>query len=306
MIDVFISYSRANKDVAGRLAETVKRLGYSVWWDEKLPAHLSHEEAIAEQVGAAKAAIVLWSRGSAESKWVRAEAECARGRDILIQTSIDGSAPPAPFDPIGTATIRDWAGELDHPGWRQVQARLVALCGMRQAASLPLPVTPSRPGAARAGRTNRIALATIAASVMTILSVGGLVLVNGPPAARAQATPPIMAASMTMPEPAARRSTGPAIVPIKTAITSDAAEPALLFPDSSTRELSEEEVAGLSRDDLRVARNEILARNGRIFRDPDARDYFARFAWYQPVAEEVSLNPVEEANVDLLRRAEAW
>ena len=99
MIDVFISYSRANKDVACRLAETVKRLGYSVWWDEKLPAHLSHEEAIVEQVGAARAAIVIWSRGSAESKWVRAEAECARGRDILIQTVIDGFAPPAPRRP---------------------------------------------------------------------------------------------------------------------------------------------------------------------------------------------------------------
>ena len=48
MIDVFISYSRADKPAARNLAESVKRLGYSVWWDEKLPAHLSHEEAIVE------------------------------------------------------------------------------------------------------------------------------------------------------------------------------------------------------------------------------------------------------------------
>jgi hypothetical protein len=305
MIDVFISYSRANKDVARRLAEMVKRLGYSVWWDEKLPAHLSHEEAIVEQVGAAKAAIVIWSRGSAESKWVRAEAECARGRNTLIQTSLDNFVPPAPFNRIGTASIRDWTGDPDHPGWREVQARLVALCGTRQAAA-PLPFAPPVPKPVPAGRGNRIALATIAASVMTIVTVGGLVLVKGPPAARAQAAPPITVAAMTMPEPATRGPAGPTIVPIKATIRSDAVEPALLFPDSSIRELDEEEVAGLSRDDLRVARNEILARNGRIFRDPDANEYFARFAWYQPVAGEVALNPVEEANMDLLHRAEAW
>jgi hypothetical protein len=307
MIDVFISYSRANRDVAGRLAGAVKRLGYSVWWDEKLPAHLTHEEAIIEQVGAARAAIVIWSRGSAESKWVRAEAECARGRDILIQTSIDNFTPPAPFNRIETASIRDWTEDPDHPGWRKVQVRLVALCGTRQAAP-SLAFAPPVPKPVRAGRANRIALATIAASVMTIVTVGGLVLVKGPPAAQAHAAPSITVAAMTMPPPPERRSAGPVAVPIKmaTAAADGAAEPPLLFPDSSERALDEQEVAGLSRGDLRLARNEIYARNGRIFRNPEANEHFAQYAWYRPVAYEVALNPVEEANVDLLHRAEAW
>lgn len=306
MIDVFISWSRADKHAARHFAEAVKGLGYGVWWDEKLPAHLSHEEAIVEQAGAARAVIVLWSRGSAQSKWVRAEAECARDRQTLIQVSLDDAAPPAPFDGLETSSIRGWTGETDHPGWGRVQARLATLCGARQAVPVSMPTVPPRPRPVRAARAHRLALATIAASIMTILTVGGLVLVKGPPSAQARTAPPMTIAAMTMPEPATRRSAGPATIPIKTAIVSETVEPTLLFPDSSTRELDQAEVAGLSRDDLRVARNEILARNGRIFRDPDAAEYFARFAWYRPVAEEVALNPVEEANVDLLRRAEAW
>ena len=41
MVDLFISYSRANRDMVQRLAEAVSALGYVVGWDEELPAHLS-------------------------------------------------------------------------------------------------------------------------------------------------------------------------------------------------------------------------------------------------------------------------
>src|SRR5688572_19235315 len=94
MVDVFISYSRANKDVVGRLAEAVKRLGYVVWWDDELPAHLSYGDVITEKIGAARAAIVVWSEGSTGSEWVRAEADLARNQKKLVQTSIDACAPP--------------------------------------------------------------------------------------------------------------------------------------------------------------------------------------------------------------------
>ena len=54
--------------VVRRLAEAVRREGYSVWWDDELPPHLSYGDVITEKIGAAKAAIVVWSRNAAASR----------------------------------------------------------------------------------------------------------------------------------------------------------------------------------------------------------------------------------------------
>jgi hypothetical protein len=203
MVDLFISYSRANRETVRRLADTIGRLGYAVWWDEELPAHLSYGEVITEKIGEAKATLVVWSTDSAASEWVRAEADMARNQKKLIQTAIDDCVPPLPFNQIQYAAIGDWQGEEDHPGWRKVRASLVALCGPAAAGadmSAEVPASPDPVGAAparafrvltppRGRRTTRVAFVAIAASLLTILTVGGLVLFRGPPAAQAQAVP---------------------------------------------------------------------------------------------------------------------
>jgi len=142
MVDVFISYARANQQLVRQLAEAVKRLGYSVWWDDELPPHLSYGEVITDTIGEAKAAIVVWSEDAAASEWVRAEADLARNQKKLIQTSIDGRMPPMPFNQIQFAAIGDWRGEDDHPGWTKVKASLLALCG---APGSPAPAPTARP-----------------------------------------------------------------------------------------------------------------------------------------------------------------
>lgn len=73
-----------------------------------------------------------------------------------------------------------------------------------------------------------------------------------------------------------------------------------IFQDSDGRLLTREDVARLSRNDIRIARNEIFARKGRIFQSPDLRDHFSRFPWYRPLYQNVPLNPIEQANVNLL------
>jgi hypothetical protein len=135
MADVFISYARENQGFAERIAEAVRREGYSVFWDDDLPPHLSYGEVITGEIAHAKAAIVVWSRDAAASEWVRAEADLARGHKKLIQTVIDETLPPMPFNQIQCAAIGDWNGEHDHPGWRKVRASLAALSGR------PAPVT---------------------------------------------------------------------------------------------------------------------------------------------------------------------
>jgi hypothetical protein len=131
MVDVFISYSRANKDKVSRLARAIEQAGYDVWWDAELPPHMSYGDVITAKIQSAKAAVVVWSEDAAASEWVRAEADVARNRKKLVQTALGDISPPLPFNQIQYANLGDWNGEDDHPEWRKVKGSLEALCGPR-------------------------------------------------------------------------------------------------------------------------------------------------------------------------------
>ena len=53
-----------------------------------------------------------------------------------------------------------------------------------------------------------------------------------------------------------------------------------ICPESNSRYLTESDLAGLSDWELLIARNEIYARHGRKFNDPDIRAYFESKSWY--------------------------
>ncbi len=132
MTDVFISYSRHDKEKVAMLARAIEAEGYAVWWDDELPPHQSYGEVITEKIENAKAAVVVWSADASKSEWVRAEADAARNHRKLIQTALSDIIPPLPFNQIQCANLEDWNGEEDHPGWRKVRASLTALCGERE------------------------------------------------------------------------------------------------------------------------------------------------------------------------------
>ena len=53
-----------------------------------------------------------------------------------------------------------------------------------------------------------------------------------------------------------------------------------IFPDSDSRRLTEGELSVLSQDVLRIAKNEIYARHGRMFASEDLQLYFGSKSWY--------------------------
>lgn len=55
-----------------------------------------------------------------------------------------------------------------------------------------------------------------------------------------------------------------------------------VIADSSSRYITEEELAALSETELMIARNEIYARHGRMFNNQDLNAYFNTKPWYQP------------------------
>lgn len=145
--DIFISYARAKEATAGRIAETFRGLGYTVWRDDELPPHRSFAQVIEEAIDQARAVVVLWSAEAARSEWVQSEADRGRAARKLVQLTLDGSPLPMPFDRIQCADLTGWNGDMAHPGWGRVMASLGALMGAPAAEGRPHGA--QRPAAAR-------------------------------------------------------------------------------------------------------------------------------------------------------------
>jgi serine/threonine protein kinase len=83
------------------------------------------------------------------------------------------------------------------------------------------------------------------------------------------------------------------------------------FPWTSQRLVSELELVLMTKDDLLIMRNEILARHGMVFREPRLREHFERQSWYRPrgsldnkdkILQQVmgELNPIEKKNLQFI------
>lgn len=83
-----------------------------------------------------------------------------------------------------------------------------------------------------------------------------------------------------------------------------------ILPDSNTRKLTRADLQGLSKEKLRLARNEIFARHGMIFGKPDLDAYFGEKSWYTPTYsyddfhDKVEMSAIEEANIALINQVE--
>ena len=82
-----------------------------------------------------------------------------------------------------------------------------------------------------------------------------------------------------------------------------------ILPDSSIRPLTSADLAGLTKDQLRIARNEIYARHGRKFDSEDLSDYFNSKSWYRGTIapadfRDSMLSQVEKDNLQVIKKAE--
>src|SRR5213079_2961712 len=83
-----------------------------------------------------------------------------------------------------------------------------------------------------------------------------------------------------------------------------------MFADSSERRLARKELAGLSADQLWIARNEIYARHGLIFSSPKGKAYAAALgSLYRGLDADQDrvfkrMNKVEQDNVELIKSLE--
>jgi uncharacterized membrane protein YvbJ len=75
-----------------------------------------------------------------------------------------------------------------------------------------------------------------------------------------------------------------------------------ILRDSEKKVLTQNEIAALSKEQVRIARNEIYARHGYIFKSQDLQQYFTTKPWYH--ADPTyggALNKVELENIKILK-----
>lgn len=85
-----------------------------------------------------------------------------------------------------------------------------------------------------------------------------------------------------------------------------------ILPDSDIYEYAYSELNLLSDEELRIARNEIMARHGRTFNDQTLQDYFNAKSWYtgrytpDEFDEQMNLilNEIEKANIETIKLLE--
>jgi hypothetical protein len=114
--EVFLSYAREDFERAQVLVRVFEEAGWSVWWDqEALRVGDLFPKEIEDILLAAKCVVVLWSRASLKSAWVRIESAEGANRGVLAPARMDGVTPPLQFRLLNTADLNDWEGEATHP-----------------------------------------------------------------------------------------------------------------------------------------------------------------------------------------------
>lgn len=77
--------------------------------------------------------------------------------------------------------------------------------------------------------------------------------------------------------------------------------------NAGTLVLNRPYLADISKADLRLMRNRILANHGYRFTSKDLQEHFGKYRWYKPVDDNstIKLNIIEQVNLELIKSEEA-
>src|SRR3984885_2883598 len=125
MHEVFLSYSRSDSTTVQALAAALAEKGLSVWLDKSgIEEGDAYDTQIEDAIAQTRVVIVVWSKNSTKSHWVRAEAAYALGKHKLLPISIDKSEPPLQFLHIQTIDFEGWQGDCDGEAFSHLLAVL--------------------------------------------------------------------------------------------------------------------------------------------------------------------------------------
>ena len=141
MPDIFLSYNREDQARAKLFAEAFEAQGFKVWWDVGLRTGEAYDEVTETALRTAKAVVVLWSKKSVASRWVRAEATLADRNKTLAPCMIEACERPIMFELTQTAELGHWSGETTDRVWLGFLADVARFVGRERAPTSQAPAT---------------------------------------------------------------------------------------------------------------------------------------------------------------------
>jgi len=130
MSDIFISYKREEQAIARKLANALESEGWRVWWDPKLRAGERFNDVIEKALNEATCVIVLWSKHSVESQYVKHEANYALKRNKLVPVMIEEVELPFRFEDLHTPSLFEWDGSKDSSDFCKLVEDIAKLIGL--------------------------------------------------------------------------------------------------------------------------------------------------------------------------------
>jgi TolB-like protein len=165
MADIFLSYSRQDQATARQFAKGLQGEGFTVWWDQALSAGEAFDRVTEKALDEAKAVVVLWSKKSVDSRWVRAEATQAHTNNRLVPAMIEACRRPLLFELTHTPDLSGWNGEVEDARWRSFVGDLRKFLGNSG------PAASSNGGPNAPGPTKRPLMIGALASLLLVAGV---------------------------------------------------------------------------------------------------------------------------------------
>jgi formylglycine-generating enzyme required for sulfatase activity len=134
MTDIFISYSRNDRERVRHIAQALEAEGFDVWWDTEILPGESFSKVIDSKLKDSACIIAVWSDSSINSNWVQEEADDGMQRNTLIPVMIDQIDLPRGFKRLQTADLMDWQGDVNSANWQMILAQIRKLVSNRAAA----------------------------------------------------------------------------------------------------------------------------------------------------------------------------
>jgi tetratricopeptide (TPR) repeat protein len=172
MSDVFISYASEDRDRVRPLADALQKRGLNVWWDRSLAAGQDYASIIERELRTARAVIVVWTRGSAASTFVRDEAGRARDEGRLVPVMLDRVEIPLGFGAFQAEDFTRWNGGATAPQMQLLEEALRAKLEGRDINSAAI----ARKRRAMMNRIRIVSVLTVVALVVGIAAFGKYII----------------------------------------------------------------------------------------------------------------------------------
>lgn len=141
--DIFISYASEDRGEAEKLARRLESLGWTTWWDRRIPPGQDYAKVIENALLGAGCVIVLWSKDSAASRWVVNEAGAAADRGVLVPALIAQTDIPFEFRRIQAADLIGWEPTVESESFNQLVDAVAGV--LKQPRPAPTPPQPAPP-----------------------------------------------------------------------------------------------------------------------------------------------------------------